>query len=246
MTQENDFFKLGLEINSMDDTFSPPSDLADENESIHEDLVEQNKDVNEDIQDFKDPMIEDTPTVDESVTEPDPLNIISEQIRELVRSFESKLKYDAHKNKIIDDLHQDLQEYRQGLLQKYLQRIFIDIIKIIDDMRKFAAHHTDVHTQNGEQNGDVEKFIKFINNTASDLEDLFSWEGITPYTCEGDKLDTGRQRVVDKILTDDPGKDRTIAVRLRPGYEYEGKVLRPEMVNVYITANNHMPDDRTI
>ena len=242
MTQENDFFKLGLEINALEDDSSPLSDPLDEQEPIPEEMLEQEKHISSENEDPIDPISDETPAADESVFELDPLTTISGQIQELARSFESKLKYDAHKNKIIDGLHQDLQEYRQGLLQKYLQRIFIDVIKIIDDMRKFAAHHTNTHTHDET----VEKLIKFIINTASDLEDLFTWEGIIPYTCEEDRLDTGRQRVVDKIVTDDPEKDRTIAARLRPGYEYEGKVLRPEMVNIYIFSNNHMPDDRII
>jgi molecular chaperone GrpE (heat shock protein) len=242
MTQENDLLKLGLEINALEDSSAPLPDASDEKEPMSEEIVEQKEYMNGEAADLKESISEEAPSVDETVPEPDTLTTISGQIRELSLSFESKLKYDAHKNKIIDDLHQDLQEYRQGLLQKYLQRIFIDVIKIIDDMRKFTAHHTNTPAQDEA----VEKFLKFIVNTASDLEDLFAWEGITPYTCEGDRLDPVRQRVVDKIETDDPARARTIAARLRPGYEYEGKILRPEMVNIYVCSNNHMPNDRII
>lgn len=229
MTQENEYLHLGIEIGGTDDDSTAFPDTSEQKDSTSPEAFEQNGAASE-----------ESALEDETISESDPLTTISGQIRELALSFESKLKYDAHKNKIIDDLHQALQDHRQGMLQKYLQRIFIDVIKIIDDMRKLAAHH------NPAPDEPAEKLLKFILNTASDLEDLFAWEGITPYTCEGDRLDSARQRVVDKIETDDPERDRTIAARLRPGYEYEGKILRPEMVSIYIFPNNHMPDDRKI
>lgn len=115
MTQENEYFHIGIDIGATEDDSSASPDPSDQKESISPETFEQNGAASE-----------EPPQDDEAVSEPDPLANISGQIRELALSFESKLKYDAHKNKIIDDLHRALQDYRQGLLQKYLQRIFID------------------------------------------------------------------------------------------------------------------------
>jgi molecular chaperone GrpE len=168
-----------------------------------------------------------------------PLDEIREQLNHLSKEFESKLKYDEHKNKVIDELHQSLQEYRQGILQKYIQRIFTDVLKIVDDIRKFTAHYS-----NGQKADEVTgKILKFLETTAADLEDLFSWEGIVPFTCEGDQLDPSRQRVVNKVQTDDTAKDKTIAARIRAGYEWDGKVIRPEMVSIFVYQNNDATED---
>ncbi len=35
-------------------------------------------------------------------------------------------------------------------------------------------------------------------------------------------------------VTADKAKDKMIAERLFPGYEWDGRVIRPEMVNVYL------------
>ncbi len=43
-----------------------------------------------------------------------------------------------------------------------------------------------------------------------------------------------RQRVVKSIPTEVPTQDKTVAQVIRVGYEWEGKVLRREMVNVYV------------
>jgi molecular chaperone GrpE (heat shock protein) len=241
MTQENEFSKLGLEINALEDFASPSSDLPDQDGPAHAETIDREATTFDDFVDMEKSAEEEPPADVEGDDPLDPLITINEQIQELTRQFESKLKYDEHKNKIIDDLHHAMQEYRQGFLQKYLQRVFIDVIKIIDDMRKFVSHHN-----TSASDVPVEKILKFITNTASDIEDIFAWEGITPYTCQGEYLDISRQRVVDKIETDDPARDKTIARRLRPGYEYEGRILRPELVNIYVFPNNHTPDDRKI
>ena len=168
-----------------------------------------------------------------------PFDEIKEQLQELSQAFESKLKYDEHKNKTIDDLHQSLQEYREGRVKKYLHRFITDIIKIVDDMRKFTTHNKklppSVET--------TEKLLKYIENIASDLEDIFSWEGVVPFTCNEDIVDPYRQRILNKIETDDPAKDKTVAERLRPGYEWDGKVIRPEMVSAYIYQTESAAED---
>ncbi|MDO9264348.1 MAG: nucleotide exchange factor GrpE, partial [Desulfosalsimonadaceae bacterium] len=87
------------------------------------------------------------------------------------------------------------------------------------------------------------KLLKYIEHIAGDLEDMFSWEGVVPFTCDGDAIDPARQRVLSKIKTDDPEKDKTIAERLRPGYEWDGKIIRPEMVSVYIYQTNSPSGD---
>jgi molecular chaperone GrpE (heat shock protein) len=37
-----------------------------------------------------------------------------------------------------------------------------------------------------------------------------------------------------KISTDDPALDKSVAHSIRPGYEWETKVIRQEMVAVYV------------
>jgi len=167
---------------------------------------------------------------------------VERQLEELANAFESKIKYDEHKNKVIDDLHQSLQDYRDGLLKKYLQRIFTDVIKIVDDVRKLAGHYRE-QPFSEENNA---KLLQYLEDMAQELEDMFGWEGVEAFTTEGDALEPTRQRVINKIETDDPLKDKTIAQRLRPGYEWDGKVIRPEIVSIYICNSESTADNKEI
>ena len=65
------------------------------------------------------------------------------------------------------------------------------------------------------------------------IESVLERYGVTKYQGDGDGIDRSRQKVIDVELTDEAGLDRRLARRLRPGFEIDGKVLRPEWVVAY-------------
>lgn len=161
------------------------------------------------------------------------ISALRQHVAQLSSEFKEKLKYDAHKNKIIDNLHEELQEFREGVIKKHLHSMVMDLIKIIDDIRKYRSHYADGRTE-ADAGETIENLLDFMEDIASDLEDLFAWQGVTPFTCQDKAFDSTRQRVVKKVETDDPEKDKTVAASLRPGYEWDDKVIRPEMISVYV------------
>jgi molecular chaperone GrpE len=108
--------------------------------------------------------------------------------------------------------------------------MILDLINIIDDLRKLSKHHR----EKGALDNDFEKLLGQLELIPSDLEDIFKNHGITPFTCSGDNFDPKRQKVLKKVETMDKASDKTIAKSLRPGYEWDGWVIRPEMVEACI------------
>ncbi len=155
---------------------------------------------------------------------------IEKGVKALMESFEGKLKHDAHKNQIIDKLHEDLQEYKSDFLKKFVQSIIMDIIQVIDDLRKLARHYE----EQGLGEADARKLLDILKGIPSELEDLFFRQGVMPFTCDGNAFDPSRQRVLKTLITTDRDKDKTIAESIRPGYEWDGTVIRPEIVAAYI------------
>lgn len=158
------------------------------------------------------------------------LNAVSEQMNCLQSEFKTKLKTDAQKDKIIDNLHKELQEYKSDIQKKLLQSMIMDIIQIMDNIRKLTSHYASVDPSEN----DPEKILKILESIPSDLEDIFLWQGIKPFSCNSDTFDPSRQRVLKKLETHDLSKDKTVAESVRPGYEWDDKVIRPEMVAAYI------------
>ncbi|MFO7497213.1 MAG: nucleotide exchange factor GrpE [Desulfobacterales bacterium] len=162
------------------------------------------------------------------------LDGLQDSMNQLAGEFQTKLKYDAHKERIIDTLHQELQEYKNDIVKKHLMSVLMDVIKVIDDIRKWMHHYRSLDSDTR----DPIKLFKFLETIPSDLEDIFYWQGVKSFICPGDGFDPSRQRAAKKVATTDPEKDKKVAESLRHGYEWEGKVIRPEMVAVYDFKGN--------
>jgi len=171
--------------------------------------------------------IEDDPAIDSVQRQ---FDMIQAHLLELRKDFSGKLKYDAHKDEIIDKLHQELQEYKQDIVKKHILSIVLDVVKVADDIRKWITYFRSLDVSQR----DPVKLFRYLEAIPSDLEDIFYWQGVKPYSNKDGDFDPARQRAIKKITTDDISKDKTVAKTLRPGYEWEGKVIRQEMVAVYV------------
>ncbi len=158
------------------------------------------------------------------------MSLIYSKLDLLEQEFNEKLKFDQHKESIIDNLHSELQEYKNETFRKHFQTMIMDVIKIIDDIRKLSRFYRSQESLNG----DPDKWLKLIESIPADLEDSFYWQGVKPYITDRDRFDPTRQKVLKKIETADKTKNKMVAERLFPGYEWDGRVIRPEMVNVYL------------
>jgi molecular chaperone GrpE (heat shock protein) len=158
------------------------------------------------------------------------LESLEKQIEQLSKEFTSKLKYDAHKEKIIDDLHHELQQYKNDIIKKQSMDIILDMIKVVDGIRKFSAYYKDKKSSDSE----LGKLLDFIESIPSDIEDVFSLHGVDAFTCDNEVIDPARQKVVKKIVTTDKSKDKMVTGTISHGYECDNKVIRPEMVQILI------------
>jgi len=164
---------------------------------------------------------------------------LQSQMAQLQDEFSGKIKYDEHKDEIIDKLHQELQEYKQDIVKKHILSIVLDVVKVADDIRKWITYFRSLDVSQR----DPVKLFRYLEAIPSDLEDIFYWQGVKPYINQEGAFDPAKQRAMKKIDTDDVSKDKTIAKSLRPGYEWEGKVIRQEMVAVYVYTDKKASGD---
>ncbi|MDP8228015.1 MAG: nucleotide exchange factor GrpE [Candidatus Electryoneaceae bacterium] len=197
------------------------------------------------------PVAEDSEVIPETITESVEERIaalqdqLSGQMDDLLRQFQSKIKYDAHKEEIINKLHSELQDYKTDLLQKLLRPLIMDIIHLMDDLTKLIDHY---RSQDPSQT-DPTKFIRLMAEIPSDLEDILYRQEVESFRhSEKDKsFDPSRQRALKTRKTGDQSLDKTIAQSLRVGFEWMGKVLRPEMVEAFVYDPNLADhDDQSI
>src|SRR5579862_6730335 len=76
---------------------------------------------------------------EEALPPPDeepPIQQVLTSLNQLRQDFETKLMYDASKERQIDGMHQELQGYREGLHFRLLRPMFHDLIAMYDDLGK--------------------------------------------------------------------------------------------------------------
>lgn len=173
----------------------------------------------------------------ENTIKADKIDLVLEKIDDLKNDFtkietefESKLKYDQHKDKIIDNLHSELQNYKNALLKKIIQPVLSDIIMLIDDVRKLYDNYKDKPLEEL----DPSKLLKQMKSFPSDLEDILYRQGIEPFVRNEDYFNPSFQQAIKTLETNDKEKDKKIAGSIRNGYMWDEKVFRPEKVEVYV------------
>ncbi|SIO67232.1 molecular chaperone GrpE [Singulisphaera sp. GP187] len=144
--------------------------------------------------------------------------------------FDREIRAEATREKVVDRLHAELQEYKQGLLLNVLRPIFVDLIQLHDDIGKIAEAQGE---GNGEGEGEVGRFLGLMRGFQQGIEDILYRQGVEPYTQEGEAFDPRRQRAVATVVTEDAGLNKQIAARHRKGFQAGDRVIRAEIVSVY-------------
>jgi molecular chaperone GrpE len=127
------------------------------------------------------------------------------------------------REKVVDRLHAELQDYKNDLLLKLLRPIFLDLVQLHDDLGKRAETSED------------ERTAAILRDYQQGIEDILYRQGVEPFEGEGEGFDPKRQRAVATIATDIPELNKQIAGRIRKGFATGEKVIRPELVSVFAT-----------
>ena len=189
--------------------------------------VTQEQSIPEETKDkYTDSSIADEPVTVSSERKGSDLAALREEMAGLRRDFQSKVMYDAGKQRQLDTLHEELETYRRGFHFQLLRPVFTDLVALRNDMERVA-----VGLANGEQNrGTAQELTQFCDQ----IDEILRRNGVERFTVQGDEFDAKRQRVVATIDTVDPALDKRVAERLRPGYMYEERIVaQAEQVRAY-------------
>jgi len=154
---------------------------------------------------------------------------LSRRLDSLQTTFDRELRAEATRERVIDRLHAELQEYKQDFLLKVQRPIFIDLIQLHDDIGKMIAAPP-ASDPEPERNQVVRGVIESIQTA---IEDILYRQGVEPFALEGDEFDPRKQRAVSTQVTDDPRLNKRVASRLRKGFQAGDKLIRPEVVTVF-------------
>jgi len=144
------------------------------------------------------------------------------EVRDLRAAFDSKIRYDEVRERLIESMSQELATHRQNLHQMQLRPVLLDLVAMFDDLTKTIKSADCPPT--------TAKTLEFFRDT---IEQTLVRNGVDRFTVEGDTVDRTQQKVINVVETTDPAADRQLVSRLRPGFSWNSRVLRPEWVSAY-------------
>jgi molecular chaperone GrpE (heat shock protein) len=154
------------------------------------------------------------------------LDHLLDELRELRQQFEAKIRYDEVRERQVAGMQEELEAHRQGLSLRILRPVLNDLIAIHDDLTQAMQA-----TAGPDEAPDA--YAATLASLRDSILETLRRNGVTDFTVEGEAVDRGRQRVIKVEETGEAADDRRVACRLRPGFELDGKVLRPEWVVAY-------------
>ena len=153
------------------------------------------------------------------------LEDISSNLKLLETLFTKRLAYDEGKEKILDKLHAELQDYKSDLYAKLTRPIFYDIAVVLDDIRKVRSG------LDPEKQVDSDSLIESIAESLICLLDKYE---VLPFNSEaGTKYDATKQRMVKTQCTTDLAQVGLVAESVSAGYLQKEQIIYPEKIIAY-------------
>lgn len=165
---------------------------------------------------------------------------ISEQVAALTNTFNSKIMHSAHEEKIVDQMHKELQRYKEDMYAQLVRPILLDVIEVRDSIMRVSA----VYKAKLEGEQDIPN--KTFSDYAYDLQDILEKNNVEIYRSQtGDDFTPIRQRAVKKISTSDQSLHGKIAESISCGYSYIGRTISAEKVSIYYYENPAKNDEKS-
>lgn len=157
-------------------------------------------------------------------------------IFDLARQFKKvDAQLDAIRNaegvnqRLFDSMHRELKEYRDNFLHESLQKPFIrDLLNLFDDLSALLAQLKNAG-KNDAKRSSLKQSADNLENTIAGLVEILHRLEVTEIQPK-DVVDLALHKVVSYEPTDFAEEDGRIVMRLKRGFLWRDKVLRPEEV----------------
>lgn len=155
------------------------------------------------------------------------LKNMSDQLNGLKLLFNKRIAQDKNQEKLIDNMHVELQKYKNDLYASLLKPVLMDIIEVIDSIQKMGKAF--------ELKGEAEKnAVHILTDYIDDLQFVLEKYDVETYSSQpGNAYTPVRQRIIKSIPNENSDSNGVIVESIGYGYMYNEKVLRAEKVIVY-------------
>jgi molecular chaperone GrpE (heat shock protein) len=153
----------------------------------------------------------------------------AEQFRKIDEQLSSIRSTESVNQQLFDSLHAELLKYRDNFLHESLQKPFIhDLVYLYDHLNGLCEQLAMVSQEKGKR-GRVSQWRDNLENAIHSLVEIlhrFDVKEIEPR----ERVDRAYHRVISFEPADFPEEDGAIVMRVKRGFMWRGKLIRPEEV----------------
>jgi molecular chaperone GrpE (heat shock protein) len=153
----------------------------------------------------------------------------AEQFRRIDEQLASIRNTESVNQQLFDSLHAELLKYRDNFLHESLQKPFIhDLVYLFDHLNGLCEQLSAVAQEKGKRSR-VSQWRDNLENAIHSLVEIlhrFDVKEIEPR----ERVDRACHRVINYEPADFPEEDGTIVMRVKRGFVWRDKLIRPEEV----------------
>jgi molecular chaperone GrpE (heat shock protein) len=153
----------------------------------------------------------------------------AEQFRKIDEQLASIRNTESVNQQLFDSLHAELLKYRDNFLHESLQKPFIhDLVYLYDHLNGLCEQLSSAAQEKGKRSR-VSQWRDNLENAIHSLVEIlhrFDVKEIEPR----ERVDRACHRVISYEPADFPEEDGSIVMRVKRGFMWRGKLIRPEEV----------------
>ena len=154
---------------------------------------------------------------------------LAQQFQKVEEHLTALSSSESVNQKLFDSLHAELLKYRDNFLHDSLQKPFIhDLVYLYDHLNSLCDQLRNAAHEKGKR-GHVAQWRDNLENAIDSLVEIlhrFEVKEIEPK----DRVDRAYHRVINFEPADFPEEDGQIVMRVKRGFFWRGKLIRPEEV----------------
>lgn len=154
--------------------------------------------------------------------------ILLAKMDSLSQLFSEKIRHSEHEEKIVTQMHTELQKYKGDMYAQLIRPVLLDIIEMRESILRMAG--TYLMKPEGEQDIPNKTFAEY----AIDIQQILEKNDVEIYkSSPEDDFVPIKQRASKKVATGNKKLHGKVAESLSCGYQYNGRPISAEKIAVY-------------